>query len=355
MTDELKIWTLRDGNEVEPVPGVSGVTLEDILEETLVSRPEMLESGLHLVGRQTPTESGPLDLLGVDEGGRLVVFELKRERLTREAVTQCIDYASALDAKPPEELAAFIAEHSGSGGIEKIDDFDAWYRERFDENELNELLPPRLVLVGLGVDERAERMAKFLSRGSIEISVLAFHGFEHGGETLLARQVEVERDTVVRTGPRTAPDKRLALQTRLVDRGLVELFEDVDKTLRTALPDSAQRYGSYGVSYRLPAGSNRRRRFCHLWVEENAGLVVRWYPGSYYSPDALDPLRAEAVQCGWRAEDNGRDYALPIDSAKQWDERRDGLVRFIEAALESWNPAWNEREIAGAVAEGIAG
>ncbi|MYE45169.1 MAG: DUF91 domain-containing protein [Chloroflexi bacterium] len=339
MTDELRIWTLRDGNEVEAVESVSGVKLEDILEATLVSRPEMLENGLQLVGRQTPTEGGPLDLLGVDEGGRLVVFELKRERLTREAVTQCIDYASALDDMAPEELAEFIAEHSGSDGIQKIEDFDEWYQERFDENELKDLLPPRLTLVGLGVDERAERMAQFLKKGGIDISVLTFYGFEHGRETLLARQVEVERNASEPTGRRTylsAAEKRLAFQNRLDEQGLVGLFEAVDKTLRTALPDAAQRYGSYGVNYHLPVGSNRRR-FCHLWVE-NAGLTVRWYPESYYSPDALDSLRAEAVQCGWRAVRDDREYALSIDSTEQWDERRDGLVRFIKAALRSWNP-----------------
>ena len=281
MTDELKIWALRDGNEVGVVESVSGVALEDILEATLVSRPEMLENGLHLVGRQTPTESGPLDLLGVDAGGRLVVFELKREKLTREAVTQCIDYASALDEKAPEELAAFIAQHSGTQGIEKIEDFEEWYQERFDENELSDLLPPRLTLVGLGVGERAERMAQFLSKGGLDISVLTFYGFQHEGETLLARQVEVERDTAVRTGQRTyrsAAERRLELQERLAERGLTELFEDVDERLRNAIPDAAQRYGSWGISYGLRVGNNRRR-FCYLWVDETAGLVVRWYPG----------------------------------------------------------------------------
>ena len=339
MTDELKIWALHDGNEVEAVESVSGVKLEDILEATLVRRPEMLEGGLHVVGRQTPTESGPLDLLGVDAGGRLAVLELKREKLTREAVTQCIDYASALDEKAPEELAAFIAQHSGTQGIEKIEDFEEWYQERFDENELSDLLPPRLTLVGLGVDERAERMAQFLSKGGLDISVLTFYGFEHGGETLLARQVEVERDATVHTGQRTNPsaaEKRLAFQQRLAEQGLVELFEDVDETLRNALPGAAQKFGSYGVNYRLPVGSNRRR-FCHLWVEDT-GLSVTWYPASYYSPDALDSLGAEAVHCGWHPVDGDRNYALSIDSAEQWDERRDGLVRFIKTALGSWNP-----------------
>ena len=166
---------------MDAVESVTGVNLEDVLEETLVQRPEMLEAGLHLVGRQTPTEGGPLDLLGVDAGGRLVVFELKREKLTREAVTQCLDYAAALNARTPEQLADLISEHSGGRGVEKIERFEEWYQERFDENELSDLLPPRLALVGLDVDERAEQMARFLSEGGIDISVLTFFGFRHRG------------------------------------------------------------------------------------------------------------------------------------------------------------------------------
>ena len=55
----------------------SQVDTEALLEETLVKNPQMLLPGLRLIGRQTPTAGGALDLLGVDEDGRLVVFELK--------------------------------------------------------------------------------------------------------------------------------------------------------------------------------------------------------------------------------------------------------------------------------------
>ncbi len=140
MTEELKIWALGEGNEIESIKGVSGMDLEHTLEETLVKLPEMLETGIHLVGRQTPTDGGGLDLLGVDRDGRLVVYELKRGKVTRDAVTQCIDYASDLNAKDPEELADYIAEHSGTGGIEPIDDFAEWYEERIGESELDALL-----------------------------------------------------------------------------------------------------------------------------------------------------------------------------------------------------------------------
>lgn len=193
--DELSIWTIHADDTVKNVETVSEEAnlAEKRLEEMLVQRPDMLEPDIQLVGRQTPTDGGPSDLLGVDTDGRLVVFELKRGSVTRDAVTQCIDYASALDAMDPDkELARHIAEHSGTHGIEKIDDFKAWYERDANENEhekeLSTLLPPRLVLVGLGVDDRAERMARFLRARGVDISVLTFYGFQHGGETLLARR-----------------------------------------------------------------------------------------------------------------------------------------------------------------------
>ena len=71
---------------------------EDLLEETLASNPDMLMPGLTLVGRQTRTEGGPLDLLGVDRDGRLTLFELKRGSLNRDAVAQVMDYGSWLES-----------------------------------------------------------------------------------------------------------------------------------------------------------------------------------------------------------------------------------------------------------------
>ena len=125
--DEVKIWAVDGDSNVEPLARKGQTDTESLLEETLVRNPDLLIPGLRLVGRQTPTEGGPLDLLGVDEDGRLVVFELKRGTLSREAVAQIIDYASDLDSKSDVELAEHIAAHSGAGSIENIDDFEEWY------------------------------------------------------------------------------------------------------------------------------------------------------------------------------------------------------------------------------------
>ena len=106
MKTDIGIW------EIDPASGAgtklelnTRVDTEEMLEAILVANPRMLMGGLTLVGRQVPVETGVADLLGVDENGRLVVFELKREKLTREAVAQILDYSSYLDTLSDSELA----------------------------------------------------------------------------------------------------------------------------------------------------------------------------------------------------------------------------------------------------------
>ena len=176
--DEVKIWTLNSDSNVTPLASKDQTDTESLLEETLVRNPDLLIPGLRLVGRQTPTDGGPLDLLGVDEDGRLVVFELKRGTLSRDAVAQIIDYASDLDAKTDIALAEHIAANSGVGGIERIEDFEEWYGENTDGQSLDSLRPLRLFLIGLGADDRTERMVRFLAENTgMDISLLTFHGF----------------------------------------------------------------------------------------------------------------------------------------------------------------------------------
>lgn len=196
--DEINIWA-RDGDgHVARVPRIAQVDYENNLEETLIAHPDMLTPGLTLIARQLPTGGGPLDLLGVDADGRLIVFELKRDQLARAVVTQAIDYASWLDSVPLPDLISRISGHSPKGEIEDIADFESWYIDRFDDDDSDDqfanLRPTKVVLVGLGIDSATERMARWLSTAGVDISAITFQGFEHKGATLLARQVEVSAD-----------------------------------------------------------------------------------------------------------------------------------------------------------------
>ena len=86
---KIQLWSvdrIEDKLSATAVESVDNTKTEQDLEELFVASPDLLMDGLTLIGRQVSTDRGPLDLLGIDADGRLVVFELKRGTLTRDAV-----------------------------------------------------------------------------------------------------------------------------------------------------------------------------------------------------------------------------------------------------------------------------
>ena len=263
VVDELKIWALEDASSVVELESQRQMAAESLLEDTLVANPDLLMPGLKLVGRQTATAGGPLDLLGVDRYGKLSLFELKRGTLTREAVAQVIDYAADLEAMDLPELAGLLTRESGERGIDEIEDLEDWYGQRFGGQELTSLRPLRMFVVGLGTDERAERMVDFLANNSgMDISLITFHGFAYGGKTLFARQVHVEGMAGLepRSGRRyvSVAERRARLEERLEEYGVSELFGVVRDMFRATWPDSKMRSNPSGLSIKLQKQSYAR-------------------------------------------------------------------------------------------------
>ena len=259
--DEIKMWAI-DGTKATPVSAKSMTDSEWQLEEILVNNPDMLIPGLTLVGRQTNAAGGRLDLLGVDDDGNLVLFELKRGRLSREAVAQIIDYASALEAKGADELAKHIAQHSASVGMEN---FKEWYAEKSGTDDLDSLLPLRMFLVGLGVDNKTELMVNFLAEKGVDISLLTFQGFEQDGKTTLARltQVMADDDSV---SSKSQTQKRVSgaewleqLTKRAEEGGIVHLFTDVREMFRREFERPNESPNSLGITMYVPMRVSGKR------------------------------------------------------------------------------------------------
>lgn len=128
MNTDIGIWKIeRESSKATELEPADRIETEKMLEDVAVSNPNMLERGLALIGRQVQVGTGLIDLLGIDEEGRLVVFELKREKLTRDAVAQVLDYCTKLETLSDSELGILITEQSGKHGIKKIEDFEEWY------------------------------------------------------------------------------------------------------------------------------------------------------------------------------------------------------------------------------------
>ena len=275
--DEVRIWALDDSAKAAPLEAKGQMDTEWSFEDTLVKNPELLMPELTLVGRQTPTEGGPLDLLGVDSDGRLVVFELKRGALSRDAVAQIIDYASALDAMDPRTLAAHIAGRSGMYDIPKIEDFEEWYNQRFGEQDLESLRPLRMFLVGLGADDTTERMVTFLANNSnMDISLLTFHGFAYGGKTFLAKQVQVEGADELKPARRSLSRKEKIEQwvRRAEEEGVSEPFAAARDMFRENWHNPREAPHSLGIDLKLMEIGARRNHYpAYARIDPNPGKV----------------------------------------------------------------------------------
>ena len=350
MADEIKIWAIDGSSMVTAVESRNQTETERMLEDTLVRNPDMLMTGLSLVGRQTPAAAGALDLLGVDEDGRLVVFELKKGTLTRDAVSQVIDYCSFLESLDVDELKELITANSGKNGVDKIKDFEEWYGERTSGKPLDTLTPIRMALVGLGVDDQAARMVSYLHKKGVDISLLSFHGYEYEGALLLARQVE-RRDRRERPHqPTRSIIERLNDLDELADgRGVGDIWKDVIQTLT---PRSGRPYPtpySEGITFYMPpialpelvklksAGGSHSVR-----LDGSRGVRITFYPTAVHLCLEQFKVESETIPFEYETPPNAavttqvdKQWFCLLD-APRWDTHKDALTRLAKAVNDSW-------------------
>ncbi len=277
---EIKLWSL-DKNDSGDFKATSVETLintetESMLEDLLVRSPELLLPHLKLIGRQTPTKGGPLDLLGVDENGRLVVFELKRGTLTRDAVAQVLDYASDLNQMDTESLCKHLADCSGNSGIDKIDDFRDWYDQNFPNAGDAIKDRPRIALVGLGVDERTLRMVNFLADSGVDIHLLTFHAFQKEGKLFLAKHVESTMPAAKDTGSvsqgvtkKTNQDILNANAERLGVKDFLETVKSYFREQLTAYEWPGKTSYSFSLFEKTESGNPTYRVYVSVYLEPN--------------------------------------------------------------------------------------
>lgn len=355
--EELKIWTVTadGGQEASELETTRKTETEELLEDILTKNPNMLENGLELVGRQTNTAGGPLDLLGVDSEGRLVVFELKRGTLNRDAVAQVIDYASSLAAMDLDSLYRHIAEQSGNLGIQKIDDFEQWYDKNYSDpdHDPDSLMPPRIVLVGLGVDDTTARMVNYLADGGIDVSLLTFHGFKRGSDTLLARNVEVDgSDTPVSTTPGATRNDKKRFIENVQTWGLQPL---VDAVTRMFMDQSGDRF--------TRRHAQTRRHFCldfkwypHrernnaaiLFIDlDQGGIKVGFQPSAVVlaKSDEFDNFQTEGLEferdearTHFDIQGSGDDvFKTPLRSLEEWEAREEQLTALVQKVCDGYD------------------
>ena len=350
MKTDIGIWeidrTSRAGTKLDLAERVE---TEEMLEAVLVENPKMLMRGLTLVGRQVPVETGYADLLGIDGDGRLVVFELKRERLTRDAVAQVLDYCTYLEALPDSEIATLIAERSGTHGINKISDFEEWYGSQGGDS----IKPVRMVLVGLGLDKSARRMVVYLADRGIDVELLTFHGYAHGDRLLLARQVRTR-------GDRHAPSARQArnmnrkadITRKAIEHGMAEVWRDARDSLDYSIRTYYTKSGITYLQRTITLPDDVRVRGSHSVTIDEAGTIrVTFYPAAvdlcherFEELKKAIPFKSEKPPNAPATRRAPRQWYSRLDEGS-WQIGRTPLIEFVRAVEDAWRK--HEHGVAG--------
>lgn len=351
MAEQVNLWVAGEDGMVEPLPRRPHVEYEHRFEEMLIQRPEMLGEGVTLVGRQLMTESGPLDLLGIDEEGKLVVYELKRGEAPRHAITQAIDYASWLDSLSYDELARRITDHRPGGFEREFDDFDDWYSDRFDEDQVADLRPARIAVVGLGLEPAAERMAHWLADKGVDVEVVTFHAFKEGDRTLFARQVEVSAEDVGVSKRGLSPNKPDP-ESRAREFQATEVYRTARRLLDSCFEGSSYAVHTYrnGVNFALPPTDDRKIRrypgYLGVFVRTEStamvNIVVRPTAVEVCPAEAED-LKKEADKISrqtWQSPSD-RSIWIPVD-LRLLARLEPCLVDFAQSAIETWRANYQQ-------------
>ena len=332
MKDEFKIWEIDlKSKQSVLLKQHEKLEQEKLLEDLLVQNPTLLMEGLRLVGRQILTDSGVLDLLGVDANGNLVVFELKRERLARDAVAQIIDYWSYLDTLSESDLKELIEHQSGNLSIEKID-----------------LKPIKMALVGLGVDPVAHRMVQSLSERGVEISLLTFHGYEHGDKLLLGRQAEIN---LISHNESSLPWKEVQKGLRqnhnlkAVELKVEDLWQDAIKSLDFA---KSKRFTKSGITWennKISISNENHLSLQSVNFEGYGEIRVTFFPNAVhlYTEKFQDRDAMEAkIPFKKRPPSNATPTDLVFDewycvlNEEKWSKFKDELIKIAKAVDSEW-------------------
>jgi len=138
----------------------------DRLEPMLVANPDVIEEGLKVITHQQQTDSGPLDILGVDAEGTLVVIELKNE----------------------------AAEGHLDQGLRYYDwcrQNVAWIAQAFKTYGVNDKALPRLVLIAPSFSDTVRQIAKYVAIG-VALKLYEYQAVENekGEKGLICREVD---------------------------------------------------------------------------------------------------------------------------------------------------------------------
>jgi len=192
MEEDLKIWEVSAEDKLTEIIKTK-LNLEARLEKWLERDISILSPDLLVIGRQVATDyNGIIDLLCLDNGGNVVIVELKRDQTSREVTAQALDYASWVKNLSADEINNIAVNYFNYLGNEGT--LEQAFQTKFDKI-FPEIINSqhKILIVASEIDPSTERIISYLSETyQVPINVAKFNYFNNKGHELLARKFLVD-------------------------------------------------------------------------------------------------------------------------------------------------------------------
>jgi hypothetical protein len=277
MPQQVRLWKVENGDKLGELVGAS-LDLEIRIENWLIEDIRVLDPELLVIGRQVETDfGGVIDLLCINEGGDLVIVELKRDKTPREITAQVLDYASWVTDLSGDRVSKIADQFLGNRGP-----LAEAFKQRFGK-ELPERINEdhRMLIVGSQIDPSSERIMSYLSDSyGVNINAATFRYFKsNDGQELLARVFLLEPTQVDDKARSKGPTKRLPnltheeLEDTARRNGVEGLYRHCVSRLQALLTKHTTR-SSIGFSANLDG--SRKTVFSLIPSESNAEKGLRF-------------------------------------------------------------------------------
>lgn len=240
------------------------------IEDLLWADPEaFVGDALFVVARQPRiSEGGIPDIVALDEDGRVVIIEVKRD-IAREQLAQALEYAGWARLTHLDEIADLY--NRGNGGDQGAEAFFRDWQNFTETSTPITIEPqPRLYLVAGDFEGRTRSALEFLRDNFVPLAIVQVTLYQDtSGRRVIDVQPEHEPAVVATSAPsepahvrRVSAEERRVGVTDLIDAGFLEpdepvefprprLGEHYDATIRAngwfVLPD--------GTEHRSPSGA----------------------------------------------------------------------------------------------------
>jgi hypothetical protein len=341
MAEEL-LFTVTGSKAFPAAPislGDAGLKERQDLQEWVLAHPEILGPGVMVVTFEfdrwwSASGSQPLDrldVLGLDDTGRLVVAELKRDRAPDTIEMQAIKYAAMASRFTLKSLAEQHARFLSQRGT-PCDDEEALTRlTTFAEDLAPEILPkPRIVLLAADYPPVVTATTVWLNEMGVDITLMKYQAYRTDTETLLSVSQLYPVPTVedFTVSPRQA-EARAQVETkkrtqdtsavrRLIEAGTLE--DGTLLRLRCRTEVNAEMRAAIDTW----VGEDAKRGLAN-WQNKASGPLIWQADGNEYTPSGLikhiitvtSGLERSVQGTKWWVDDEGRDLVELSASGKR--------------------------------------